>query len=71
MTVHRTDRSEQSGRQEFLVNILRSELHAAFSLMELRERWWTEGLQNAWSFVGMEMDHVRASEHNTAQEINS
>ena len=71
VVVHRADRSEQGGRQDFLVNILRSELHAAFALMEHRERWWTEGLQNAESFVGMEMDRVRASEHNTAQEMNS
>jgi hypothetical protein len=70
--VHRADpRLEQSGRQDFLVNILRSELHAAFALMEHRERWWTEGLHNAESFVGMEMDRVRASEHNAAQEMNS
>ena len=70
--VHRADpRLEQSGRQDFLVNILRSELQAAFALMEHRERWWTEGLHNAESFVGMEMDRVRASEHNAAQEMNS
>ena len=68
VVVHRADpRLEQSGRQDFLINILRSELHAAFALMEHRQRWWTEGLHNAESFVGMEMDRVRASEHNTAQ----
>ena len=72
VVVHRADpRLEQSGRQDFLVNILRSELQAAFALMEHRERWWTEGLHNAESFVGMEMDRVRASEHNTAQKMNS
>ena len=70
--VRRADpRLERSGRQDFLINILRSELHAAFFLMEHRERWWTAGLHNAESFVGMEMDRVRASEHNAAQEMNS
>ena len=56
----------ESGRQDILVNILRSELQAAFALMEHRERWWTEGLHDAEAFVGVEMDRVRASEHNAA-----
>ena len=64
VVVHRADpRLEQSGRQDLLINILRSELQAAFALMEHRERWWTEGLHNAESFVGMEMDRVRSSDH--------
>ena len=69
--VHHAERRERDGRQDYLVNILRSELQAASAFMEHRERWWTEGLHNAESCVGMDMDRVRASEHNAAQEVNS
>ena len=69
--VHHAERRERDGRQDYLVNILRSELQAASAFMEHRERWWTEGLQNAKSYVGMEMDRVRASEQNTEQAMNA
>ena len=65
------ERRERNGRQDYLVNILRSELQAATAFMEHRERWWNEGLQNAKSYVGMEMDRVRASEQNTEQAMNT
>ena len=68
---HAGRRQDPSGQNDILVNILRSELQAAFGLMEHRERWWTEGWHNAESTVGMEMDRVRAGELNAAQEMNS
>ena len=69
--VQHAERRERDGRQDYLVNILRSELQAASAFMEHRERWWTEGLQNAKSYVGMEMGRVRASEQNTEQAMNA
>ncbi len=59
-----------SDQHEILVNISRSELHAAMTLMEHRERWWMEGMSNAESAVGMEMDRVRAGEMLASQEMN-
>ena len=64
-------RQDPSGQHDILVNILHSELQAAFGLMEHRDRWWTEGWHNAESAVGMEMDRVRAGELNAVQEMNS
>jgi hypothetical protein len=69
--VQHAERSERDGRQDYLVDILRSELQAATAFMEHRERWWNQGLQNAKSYVGMEMDRVRASEQNTEQAMNN
>ena len=51
--VRHAERREREGRQDCLVDILRSELQAATSFMEHRERWWNEGLQNAKSYVGI------------------
>ena len=64
-------RLDPSGQNDIMVNILRSELQAAFGLMEHRERWWIEGWHNAESTVGMEMDRIRVGELNAAQEMNS
>ena len=69
--VQHAERRERDGRQDYLVNILRSALQAASAFMDHRERWWTEGLQNAKSYVGIEMDRVRASEQNTEQAMNA
>ena len=69
--VQHAERRERNGRRDYLVDILRSELQAATAFMEHRERWWNEGLQNAKSYVGMEMDRVRASEQNTEQAMNT
>ncbi len=40
-----------NNQHEILVNILRSELHIATSLMEHRERWWAERIRNTESAV--------------------
>ncbi len=64
-------RSEANNQREILVDILRSELHAATSLMEHRERWWTEGIHNAESAVGVELGRLLAAEILAAQEANA
>ena len=40
---HANRRIPHQGRQDFLIDVSRSELHAAAAMMEFRERWWTEG----------------------------
>jgi hypothetical protein len=69
--VHHAERRERDGRRDCLVDILRSELQAATAFMEYRERWWNEGLQNAKSYVGMELERVRANEQNAEQAMNA
>ena len=62
---------EPNNRQAVLNDVLRSELHAALRLMEHRERWWTEGMRNTESAVGMELGRVRNGEMLAAEERNS
>ena len=69
--VRHAERREREGRRDCLVDILRSELQAATAFMEHRERWWNEGLQNAKSYVGMELERVRANEQNAEQAMNA
>ena len=69
--VHHAERREREGRRDCLVDILRSELQAATAFIEHRERWWNEGLQNAKSYVGMELERVRANEQNAEQAMNA
>ena len=57
--------------RDILVEILRGELNAAFSLMEHREAWWRSGIQGAESAVGLEFERLRDSEVTAAQNMQA